>query len=158
MPSHWSKNKLATDCGLDRRTVDDVCKDVAPVDRGPQGDPVYALEDFVAALLMRNSKGKISPLDEVKIKEANINIAIKEVELAQARNSVIPAETAFRTIENVFVAIRREILTSDLQDYKKDIILNALRTLTIDDFLEQRTFDEGTFVEAAEDIHPAGEA
>lgn len=125
----------------------------------------YTFQDFLTAYaaneIAKIQKKKTDSGDgedaDAFARKASLQGDILEIDLARARNEVIPSETAFRLMENVLVALRRRILTSNLPQESKDEFLKELqKSFTDEDFVEQQEFDQGTPAEMAADIRPPG--
>lgn len=157
MTSDWTVNSLSEQTGLDRRTIKKILADTAPCDIDGKTE-FYKLSDFVRAVIEYHKPkgdGSEAALLKERTRLTAADADIREVERARIRNEVIEAETVARVWENVCFSIRRTILTAPLPDEQKDSILNELRTLKIEDYLEQREFDEGSPSENAASLHAA---
>lgn len=157
MPERWTINRFADETGFDRRTVK---KSVDASEREPEIDgrqEYYTLRDLVEAMSQRPAqKTKEASALEIELaKKTARQTEILDVELAKLRNQVLETETVFRVWENVIVAIRRLILTSPLPEKQKDAILEQLKTIPIEAFVEQLDFDQGSPAEDAEAVHAA---
>jgi phage terminase Nu1 subunit (DNA packaging protein) len=159
MTADWTVNSLSEETGLDRRTIKKILADTAPVESDGKTD-FYKLSDFIKALIeYHKPKGDASEaaLVAARTRLTNADADIREVERARIRNEVMETETVFRVIENRDLAIRRTILTTpDLTDERKDAILRSLQQVTLEDFLEQREFDQGAPAESESDLRAAG--
>lgn len=153
MLEKWSINRLSEESGKDRRAVKKILSNVEPCGIEVNGTELYFLKDFVAAIENAEEKNEKTAdywQEQTRLTRAKADIA--EVERARIRNEVIETETVFRTWENVGVSIRRTILTSNLSQEEKDSILNELQSLKIEDYLEQREFDQGTPTEISQPV------
>ena len=131
--TNWSINKIAVACGMDRRTVARILESVEL--SGRNGDVVlYSLSSFVAAL---RADCEVKGDPEFGGPRLTASLA------AAARNAVIETSTVLHVWENVSASIRRTIETSPLPTGQKDSIFAELRALKLQDFLEQREFDQG---------------
>lgn len=146
MRETWSINRLSNETGKDRRTVKKILQEAEPCEW--EGEhPLYHLRDFIAALEQKDQDGATA-LEREKTRLTAKQADREEIALARDRNAVLETETVFRVWEHIATAIRRTVLTSKLTQEEKDQCLNELRTLTINDFLEQREFDQGAVAEA----------
>ena len=160
MAEKWTINRFADETGYDRRTVKNA---VTRAEREPEIDgrfEFYTLRDLVEAMSARPAiaEKESSALEEQLARKASRQADLLDIDLAERRNQVLQTETVFHVWENVIVAIRRLILTSKLPNADKDAILNELRTLPIEAFLEQLDFDQGSPAENAESSSAAGKA
>lgn len=147
MAEKWSINALSDECGLDRRTIKKLLTTAEPADWDGE-NALYWMRDLVEALREKQQSEKDELIkQQTRLTEVNADIA--EVSRAERRNEVIETETAFRVWENIGLAVRRVILVSELDEQSKDRILTELRSLKVEDFLEQREFDKGTPAEMA---------
>jgi phage terminase Nu1 subunit (DNA packaging protein) len=144
MADKWTINRLADETGYDRRTLKKILATTDPCDANETSD-LYWLSDFCRALVGYNApEQSTGDLEAEQTRLTSVKADIAEVERARLRNEVIETQTVFNVWENVGASIRRTILTSPLPPEQKDAILNELRSLKIEDFLEQREFDQGT--------------
>jgi hypothetical protein len=156
MTQDWTINSLSEETGLDRRTIKKILKDTAPNDVDGKNE-FYKMVDFVRALVEYHKPDNSSDaLEREKVRKTAAEADILEVERARIRNEVIETETVFRVIENRDIAIRRTILTSELSDERKDAILRELQRVTVQDFLEQRDYDQGAPAEIEPELRAAG--
>jgi hypothetical protein len=133
-----------------------------PFDSDGRAD-FYTFQDFLDAYAFNEvSKVRVSKDGgdaDALTRKTNLQADILEIELAEKRNEVIPSETAFRVLENILVAFRRRILTSNLpQETKDDFLKELQQEIKIEDFIEQREFDQGTPAESAANTGTAGAA
>lgn len=148
MTENWSISRLNEETALDRRTIKKILAETAPCDANEKTD-FYKLADFIQALIAyHKDQSGASTLEREQARLTSAKADIAEVDRARIRNEVVEVETVFRVIENIFVSIRRTILTCPLPQEQKDAILNELRSLKIEDLVEQREFDQGPAAES----------
>jgi hypothetical protein len=152
MPEKWSINRLYTETDYDRRTIkrwlDSAGKAPCDVDGKTE---YYTLRDFIEAAVENARPASSDGGENPELtRKTRLQADILEIDLAEKRNEVIPSETAFRVLENILVAFRRRILTSNLpQETKDDFLKELQQEIKIEDFIEQREFDRGTPAESA---------
>lgn len=148
MTENWTINRLADETGLDRRTIKKILQDYTPTDTDGKSD-FYKLADFIEAMRKHDKpEPGEGDLEAEQTRLTAVKADIAEVDRARIRNEVIETQTVFNVVESVFVAIRRTIITSGMDQDRIDACLNELRSLKIEDFLEQSEFDQGTPAEA----------
>jgi phage terminase Nu1 subunit (DNA packaging protein) len=152
MAEKWSINRLHDETGMDRRTIKNILRNTDPCDYN-ESFPLYRLADFIEAIRKRDEPKVAGDLEAEQTRLTAAKADIAEVERARVRNEVIETSTVFNVWENIAVSIRRTILTSNLSTEEKDSVLNELRNLKVEDFLEQREFDQGVASEVSESVH-----
>jgi phage terminase Nu1 subunit (DNA packaging protein) len=160
MTEDWSISRLNEETSLDRRTIKKILADTAPHDVDGKTE-FYKLADFIKALVEYHKPkgdGSESALIRERTRLTAADADIREVERARVRNEVMETETVIRVWENICVAIRRTIETSPLPIQQKDSIFNDLRSLKIQDYLEQQGFTEGTYSEDTEPVSATTES
>lgn len=103
--SGWSVNRLATELGLDRRTVTKRLVDVAPLGDGPAG-PVYTLADAVRAIF---GQAPVKETDALKRRILAAQAEDAELDLERKRGGLVDAnDVRHAAFENA--RIEREAL------------------------------------------------
>jgi phage terminase Nu1 subunit (DNA packaging protein) len=154
MIEKWTINRLNEETGLDRRTLKKILQETDPCDFDGKSE-LYRMTDFIKALRIYDAPRNGGNMEDAKLRLVQEqtrltgeNADIAAVEKARVRNEVIETSTVFNVWESVAVSIRRTILTSGMSQDRIDACLNELRSLKIEDFMEQQEFDSGTPAEA----------
>lgn len=123
---------------MDRRTIKKVLANVAPIDETAAGG-VYALRDFIEALLERERSG--SALTNYEAEKTRLTAAqadIAEVDRAERRDEVLRVETILGVWQNLAYSIKRVILQAKISTAEQDSILSELKSVTMNAYLEQK--------------------
>jgi phage terminase Nu1 subunit (DNA packaging protein) len=142
MLEKWTINRLSTETGLDRRTLKKWLEKSEPADF--DGDaPLYHLATLIEAMRARESEGA-SNLETEKTRLTKAQADQAELNLAMARNEVLPTDVSFQACSNVLFAVRRVVETSGLTNAEKDDIYREIQAFKPEALIAEKQFEEGT--------------
>jgi hypothetical protein len=79
---YWSVNRLATELGVDRRSLARRLEDIEPAGKGPKGDKLYRLRDALDAL----GESPIAPPGfNAPLRNGNRSSGVPSIDLAERR-------------------------------------------------------------------------
>jgi phage terminase Nu1 subunit (DNA packaging protein) len=121
----FSKSKLATEMGLDRRTLDKILDGLAPEKTGTRNAKLYYLRDVISALLSheeekRKSKVASSPEEKdaaaaqmanARLRKEVAEAEMVELKLAEAKKELVDAGRVAEIWANLAASFRSRLLS-----------------------------------------------
>ena len=109
-PQVWSVNALATELGLDRRTVGKRLALTTPHSMAADGSPRWRLNDAVQALFDIKSRQQHVDLNEARRRKASAEAQLAELELARQQGQVVAVEDVGVELERCYSAVRARLM------------------------------------------------
>lgn len=144
---------FAVSANLSKERCEKAVAGQKPVGEGGKGAPTWTLAQFVHGLLDKKSSRKLS--DE-RLRSETARADLLEAELAKVRKDVVIVDGVLAAWNRVGMAIRRQILTSNLTKPEQDVILRQLNELKPDDFIKEpdEEHDDASHLEPAASPSP----
>ena len=109
-PQAWSVNGLATELGLDRRTVAKRLALVTPHSLASDGSPRWRLNDAIKALFEIGGSRQRIDLDEARQRKLAAEAQLAELELARQQGLVVAIEDVGVELERCYSAVRSRLM------------------------------------------------
>jgi len=110
-PKAWSVSGLATELGLDRRTVAKRLAHAPPHSLAPDGSPRWRLNDALRALFdVEDGRRTRIDIDEARQRKTAAEARLAELELARQEGEVVAVEDVGIEVERRYAAVRARLM------------------------------------------------
>jgi hypothetical protein len=109
-PQAWSVNGLATELGLDRRTVAKRLAPVTPHSLAADGSPRWRLNDAIKVLFTIQDDRRRIDLDEARQRKLAAEAQLAELDLARQQGQVVAIEDVGVELERCYSAVRSRLM------------------------------------------------